>query len=157
MWRLSPYYILGQASALCGRTVFCTDRRQDCGETRGSGLCLHQWCLLLKRSQHGWRMFPRCSIFNVKTLTILSAQKIHQCVCFCCLHSPWCKLQELYEVISSHVTEQPGSIFTVVVDFYLTDLKTVLPTVKLLDFLTGALQQSRYCSSPVGGSSAPPN
>ena len=111
--------------------MFCTDRTQDSGKRRGGGLCVYindAWCsnavkvdgqclpdveFLMLRCRPYYLPREFTSVFVVAVYILPDANSKNA-------------LQELYEVISIHMTEQPDGIFIVAGDFNQTDFRTVL-------------------------------
>ncbi len=101
------------------------DRTQDCGKTGGRRtLCVYindTWCSnVVKSDGQCFQM----SVFNIKMSTMLSALRIHQCVCYCCLSYRYKKMNCRNWC---HNAKQPNGVFIVAGDFNQTDLRTVLP------------------------------
>ena len=96
------------------------DRTQDEGRRT---LCLHQWCLVLKRSQSWWTTFPWCQIVYVKMTAISSAQRIHQWFCCCCFTFLQMQIQKMHY-------RKNTTVFAVFVFFFLVKHKWTIQLCK---------------------------
>ncbi|ONI45398.1 hypothetical protein AN641_04275 [Candidatus Epulonipiscioides gigas] len=119
--------ILDEALALDGRSLFRADRTQDSGKTRGGGLCVYindAWCtgavrvdgkcspdveFLLLRCRPYYLPREFTSVFVAAVYIPPDANSKNA-------------LQELYEVISSHMAKKPDAVMIVAGDFNQTDL-----------------------------------
>ncbi len=130
---LCPYLYRDLASSQHpGSSYFCADRMQHCGKMRGGGLCVYindVWCskvvkvdgqcspdveFLMLRCQSYYLLREFTSVFVVAVDISPDANLKNA-------------LQELYEVISSHMTKQLDGIFIVAGDFNQRDLRSLLP------------------------------
>lgn len=84
-----------QAIALYRQTVYRDSRTQNSGKMKETTASVFTSMMELKLRRSGWTVSTRFLVFNAEMSTILSAQRICQCVWCCGLNSPRCKVKKL--------------------------------------------------------------
>ncbi len=103
-------------------TIFCADRTHDSRRGEVNSVYINDaW------SSNLVKVDGQClPDFEFKMPTILSAQRIHQYFCCCCLHSFRCKFRKLQDCMRWSAITWQNSRMVLAGDFNQTDLRSVL-------------------------------